>query len=432
MRVAVIGTGYVGLVMGAGLSNQGHEVVCVDCDSSKVARLRQGGVSIYEPGLTELVVRNIERGTLHFTTSTAEAIRSVEMVFIAVGTPIDERGEANLSAVWQAVDSIAVALTGSLVVVVKSTVPVGTCMLIERRLAERARFACSVVSNPEFLKEGCAVDDFLRPDRVVIGANDERAQKMVAELYAPFTTAERCHLMDLNSAELTKYASNALLAVRISFMNEMAGLAERVGADIEEVRRGLGSDSRIGPHFLRAGVGFGGSCFPKDLSALLSTGAKVDAPLEIIHATQRANVRQRLVLPRKIEQHFGSGLAGKTLALWGLAFKPDTDDIREAPSLVLIDRLLQRGARVVAHDPVAMDNAHRHFGDRVKMAPSMYHAVEGADGLALVTEWREFGQPDFRRLRSLMRAPVIFDGRNIWDPVKLRRIGFRYYGIGRR
>jgi UDPglucose 6-dehydrogenase len=433
MRLAVIGTGYVGLVIGAGFSEFGHQVVCVDCDRERVTRLKRGQLPIYEPGLEQLVLQNQERGTLRFTDSIAEAIAPAEVAFIAVGTPANDGGDADLSAVFAAVRDIAQAVTRECVVVVKSTVPVGTCRRIEIEFAERCGFPVSVVSNPEFLKEGAAVTDFMRPDRVVVGTASERGRDVMSRLYAPLLrTSDRLHFMDLSSAELTKYASNALLAVRISFMNELACLAERVGADIEHVRRGIGSDPRIGPKFLYAGAGYGGSCFPKDLKALLSTANRYDIPLELVRSAERANRRQKMLIPEKIERHFASDLRKKRIALWGLAFKPNTDDVREAPALVLIEHLFRSGAEVVAFDPAAGENARERLGERLQLAPGMYQAAEGADALVLMTEWHLFRQPDFRRLFSLLRSPIVFDGRNVWDPQELRGLGFTYYGIGRR
>ena len=431
MRIAVIGTGYVGLVAGAGFADFGNEVSCVDIDEAKIERLRRGEVPIYEPGLDALVATNVKRGNLRFGSSIADAVRGAEVVFVAVGTPSLPSGAADLSAVFDAAIAIGPALTGYTVVVLKSTVPVGTAREVRARVARHTTQEFAVCSNPEFLKQGDAINDFMKPNRVVIGTRDERAREILRRLYAPLVrTNDRLLFMDETSAELTKYASNALLAVRISFVNELANLAERVGADIEDVRRGIGSDPRIGPKFLFPGVGYGGSCFPKDVKALLHTALANEVALEVVGAAERANLRQKLILPRKIEQHFGS-LYGRTIAIWGLAFKPGTDDMREAPSLTLIERLLAAGAQVVAFDPAAMQHARRSFDARVTLAPGMYQACEGADALACVTEWHEFRRPDFARLRSLMRGTAAFDGRNIWDPAELRRLGFHYYGIGR-
>jgi UDPglucose 6-dehydrogenase len=435
MRLTVIGTGYVGLVVGAGFADFGNDVTCVDSDDLKIRRLQRGELPIYEPGLDVLVARSTRRGNLRFSSDLGQAVARAEVVFIAVGTPASPSGAADLSAVMAVADAIAPALTGYTVIVTKSTVPVGTCQRIRERIAAHARQPFAVASNPEFLKEGDAVSDFMKPNRVLIGCDDPRARELLQKLYAPFLrTNDRLQVMDPASAELAKYASNAMLAVRISFMNELALLAEKLGADIEHVRRALGSDPRIGPKFLYAGAGFGGSCFPKDLKALLHTGETHQSPLLVVAAAHAANDRQKQVLPDKIERHFAArgGLTGRTVAVWGVAFKPGTDDIRDAPALTLIDRLLAGGARVVAHDPVAMENTRALYGDRIALAPGMYHAAEGADALALVTEWHEFRRPDFARLHALLRAPVLFDGRNVWDAAELRGLGFTCYGIGRR
>lgn len=431
MRLAVVGTGYVGLVAGAGFADFGNEVTCADVDAAKVARLVAGEIPIFEPGLDELVARNAKRGNLRFTADVAEAARGAEVVIIAVGTPPLASGDADLSAVFDVAAVVGAALTGPAVIVTKSTVPVGTADRVREIIAKHTSHRFAVVSNPEFLKEGDAINDFMKPDRVVVGTDDPWARDVLRRLYAPFLrTSDRLHFMDARSAELTKYACNALLATRISFMNELANLAERLGADIDQVRRGVGADPRIGPKFLFAGPGFGGSCFPKDLRALLHMAAVSEAPLEVVAAAERANKRQKTVLPHKIEAHFG-GLAGRTVAVWGLAFKPGTDDIREAPALTLIERLLDGGARVTAYDPAAMANVHAHFGDRVQLAAGMYDALHGADALALVTEWHQFRRPDFPRIRRLLREPILFDGRNVWDPAELVALGFTYVGIGR-
>jgi UDPglucose 6-dehydrogenase len=434
MRLAVIGTGYVGLVAGAGFADFGNDVTCVDSDLGKIERLKRGELPIYEPGLDILLERSRRRGNLRFTGELAEAVGRAEVVFIAVGTPASPSGAADLGAVMAVADAIAPALTGYTVIVNKSTVPVGTAAEVRRRIAARAHHPFAVVSNPEFLKEGDAVADFMKPNRVIIGTDDARAQALLTQLYAPFTrTNDRLQCMDPASAELSKYASNAMLAVRISFMNELALLAEKLGADIEHVRRALGADPRIGPKFLYAGAGYGGSCFPKDLNALLHTAARVESPLELVAAADRANERQKRVLGERLTQHFAGdgGVAGRAIAVWGLAFKPGTDDLREAPASVLIDQLLAAGASIVAHDPVAGEPARARWGERIAIAPDMYHAGEGADALVLVTEWHELRRPDFVRLRGLMRTPVLFDGRNVWDAAEVRRLGFHYYGIGR-
>ncbi|MBI4509803.1 MAG: UDP-glucose/GDP-mannose dehydrogenase family protein [Deltaproteobacteria bacterium] len=433
MRLAVIGTGYVGLVAGAGFADFGNDVVCCDVDTKKIARLLAGEIPIYEPGLDTLVARSVKHGRLRFSSDIETSIAKAEVVFIAVGTPQSADGSADLSSVVAVAEAIGRSITGFTVVVNKSTVPIGTADRVRETIAARTTHPFAVVSNPEFLKEGDAVNDFMKPDRVIIGTDDERARAVMRHLYAPFVrTNDRLQFMEARSAELTKYAANALLATRISFMNELANLAEKVGADIEHVRRGVGSDPRIGPKFLFPGAGFGGSCFPKDIKALLHAGKVSEIPLDIVDAVDRVNARQKTVLASKIEKHFQGDVAGKTIAVWGLAFKPQTDDIREAPALVLIERLLSLGAKVVAHDPVAMDNVRALHGDKIALAPGMYEALEGADGLALVTEWHEFRTPDFARIKGQLRQPVIFDGRNVWNPGELRSMGFTYYGIGRR
>ncbi len=431
MRLCVIGTGYVGLVAGAGFADFGNDVVCADVDRGKVERLRRGEIPIYEPGLEDLVARNVKKGRLEFTDDVAKAVAGAEIVIIAVDTPQGEDGSADLSHVLRAAEQIARAMTGYALVVTKSTVPVGTADRIRDVLKKHAHHDFSVASNPEFLKEGDAVNDFMKPNRVVVGTDDERAQEQLRALYAPIVrTNDRLQVMDARSAELTKYAANAMLATRISFMNELANLAEKIGADIERVRRALGADPRIGPNFLFPGTGFGGSCFPKDLQALRRTADDAGAPLGIVAAADMANTRQKTILVDKMQRHIGD-LRGKQIGVWGLAFKPGTDDIREAPALTIIDRLLATGAKVEAHDPAAMDNVRKRYGDRVALHADMYEAVSGCDALALVTEWHDFRRPNFARLQTLLRAPVLFDGRNIWDPVELRGLGFTYYGIGR-
>ena len=432
MRLAVVGTGYVGLVAGAGFSDFGNDVVCADIDASKIRTLERGELPIYEPGLDALVAKNVAGGRLRFSADVAAAVAGAEVVFVAVGTPMGADGAADMSAVWAVAETIGRAMSGPLVIVTKSTVPVGTGDRIREIVGAHAAHTFAVVSNPEFLKEGDAVNDFMKPDRIIIGSDDERARKVLGNLYAPFVrTNDRLHTMDLRSAELTKYDANAMLATRVSFMNEIALLAEKLGADVEHVRRGMGADPRIGPKFLFPGVGFGGSCFPKDLRALAHTAERAGAPLEIIAAVERVNARQKTVLTAKIEKQLGS-VAGRRLAVWGLAFKPRTDDIREAPALVLIDALLAGGATVAAHDPVAMPNVRERYGDRITLVDQMYDAVDGADALVLVTEWHEFRRPDFTRIKRLLKQPLLFDGRNAWDPEEMRAQGFVYHGIGRR
>jgi UDPglucose 6-dehydrogenase len=440
MRLAVIGTGYVGLVTGAGFADFGHDVTCVDDDPDRIARLERGELPVYEPGLDHLVARCVRRGELRFSTQIEAALAGAQVAIIAVGTPPNSAGAAEVSPVLAIADALGPALTGYTVVAVMSTVPVGTCDEVHRRVARTARHPFAVVANPHLLKEGDAINDFMKPDRVIVGTHDERARELMRRLYAPLLrTNDRLCCMTPASAELAKYAGNALLAVRISFMNELALLCERVGADVEDVRRGLGADPRIGAKFLFAGAGYGGSRLPTDLKALLQTASGLKVPLEVVAASERANARQKQVLARKLKQHFleqgdkdaAWPLEGRTIAVWGLAFKPGTDDLREAPAVALIEQLLVDGARVVAHDPAAMPQARAHFGDRVLYPPGMYQAAEGADALVLVTEWHEFRRPDFTRLRRLMRQPALFDGRNVWDPDEVRRLGFRYHGIGR-
>ena len=433
MRLAVIGTGYVGLVAGAGFSDFGNDVVCVDLDQERVERLRRGEIPIHEPQLEDLVQRNLAAGRLSFTTSTVEAVPGADVVILAVGTPqSEEDGAADLRYIEAAAAQVAAALTGFAVVVTKSTVPVGTADRIRAILAAGTKHPFAVASNPEFLKEGDAVNDFMKPDRVILGVDDERAAKSLRSLYSPFVrTGDRIMVMDIRSAELTKYAANSMLAVRISFMNELALLAEKVGADIEHVRKGMATDPRIGNKFLFPGPGFGGSCFPKDIRALSHTARQHGNQLEIVEAAERANRRQKRVLGERIRAAFGGNLAGKRITIWGLAFKPETDDIREAPALQLISDLLEAGATVVGYDPVAMDNVRAQLGDRIELAPDMYAAARGAHALALVTEWKQFRGADFRRLKEAMAQPLLFDGRNIWDPEALRDLGYTYHAIGR-
>jgi UDPglucose 6-dehydrogenase len=431
VKIAVIGTGYVGLVTGTCLAETGHRVTCVDLDERKIAMLRAGGIPIYEPGLEELVKRNVRDGRLDFTTVTADAVKDVDVAFIAVGTPPGETGEADLSYVLAAAEQIGRAIGRYTVIVNKSTVPVGSADRVSEVVARVAQAPYDVVSNPEFLKEGAAIEDFMRPDRIVVGVASEQARAVMAELYAPFVRTEQPILfMDRRSSELTKYAANAMLATRISFMNDVAGLCERVGADVDHVRRGMGSDKRIGYPFLFPGAGFGGSCFPKDVRALMTMARAVGLDFDLLRSVERVNERQKRVLLEKAVKHFGS-LQGLTFAVWGLAFKPKTDDMREAPSITIIEGLLGNGARVRAHDPVSTEVASSIFGTRIEFAPDPYAAAAGADALVLVTEWNEFRQPDFALLRKTMKQPVLFDGRNVWDPAKVRALGFSYQGIGR-
>jgi UDPglucose 6-dehydrogenase len=433
MQLAVIGTGYVGLMAGAGFADFGNDVACVDVDQSKIDCLLRGEVPIYEPGLDVLIAKNVEAGRLSFSTDIPTAIRNAEIVIIAVGTPPAADGSADLSAVYAVAETIGKNMNGFKVVATKSTVPVGTADRVEEIIRRYTSEPFGVASNPEFLKEGDAINDFMKPDRVVLGSNSPRALEVLRHLYAPFVrTNDRIHTMDARSAELTKYASNALLATRISFMNDLAVLSEKLGADIELVRKAVGADPRIGPKFLFPGPGFGGSCFPKDISALASTARSVGHELEVVRAVEQVNKRQKKLLGEKIRHHFDGSLKGRTVAVWGLAFKPQTDDIREAPALTLLDDLIAGGARVLAHDPQAMENVLALYGDKITLCDTMYEAVEGADALALVTEWHEYRRPDYNRIKRLMRTPALFDGRNIWDPEELRSLGFWYTGIGRR
>ena len=431
MRIAVVGTGYVGLVAGACFAESGNDVVCVDNNQTKVRLLRRGKIPIYEPGLEELVHRNRAEKRLTFTTTLAKAVRDSSVIFIAVGTPQGEDGSADLKYVLEVARQIARAMNGYKVIVDKSTVPVGTSERVREVVRRETTHPFSVVSNPEFLKQGAAIDDFLKPDRVVIGAEDPRAQELMLELYEPFTrTGAPIMMMDCASAELAKYAANAMLATRISFMNEVANVCELVGADVDHVRRAIGADKRIGNSFLFPGVGYGGSCFPKDVQAMKRFAAEKDYAFRILDAVEEVNTFQKTKLVAQMKKHFGS-LKGKTIGLWGLAFKPRTDDMREAPAIPLVEALLSAGASVQAFDPEAMRIAKGIFGSKITYASSAYDAVKGADALAIVTEWNEFRRPDFARIRSLMRAPVVFDGRNLFAPPQMKQNGFTYYSIGR-
>jgi UDPglucose 6-dehydrogenase len=431
MKIAVVGTGYVGLVAGTCFAENGNEVICVDKDPAKVRLLQRGKIPIYEPGLDELVRRNRSEKRLTFTTALERGVRNSQIVFIAVGTPTGEDGSADLQHVLAVARDIAKAMNGYKVVVNKSTVPVGTATKVREVLRRETTHPFSVVSNPEFLKQGAAIDDFMKPDRVVIGAEDPRAAELMMELYAPFTrTGAPIMLMDCASAELCKYAANAMLATRISFMNEVANVCEAVGADVDHVRRAVAADRRIGASFLFAGVGYGGSCFPKDVKAMARFAAAQNYRFEILEAVEAVNERQKLRLLGKVQQHFGS-LKGRRLAVWGLAFKPRTDDMREAPSVPLIRGFLEGGAAVQAYDPEAMQVARGIFGSKITYAENSYAALTGADALVIVTEWNEFREPDFARMRKLMRAPAIFDGRNLYKPEQIRAHGFSYTSIGR-
>jgi UDPglucose 6-dehydrogenase len=439
MKITVVGTGYVGLVTGACLAEMGNDVLCLDVNVEKIRILQQGGVPIHEPGLDKVIASNVASGRLRFTTDIDEAVAYGEAQFIAVGTPPDEDGSADLQYVIEAARNIGRRMTAYKLVIDKSTVPVGTADKVKAAIAEELgkrgeNIDYSVVSNPEFLKEGSAVEDFMKPDRIVVGANDERGIRMMKSLYAPFQrNHEKLVIMDVRSAELTKYAANAMLATRISFMNELALLAEKLGADIELVRHGIGSDPRIGYHFLYAGCGYGGSCFPKDVKALIKSGEDAGQHLRVLKAVEAANDAQKQVLTQKICKRFGEDLSGRHFALWGLAFKPNTDDMREAASRVLVADLLSRGATVSAYDPVALDEARRVFGDApgLSLTSSPDQAASKADALVIVTEWKEFRSPDFAELKVLLKAPIIFDGRNLYDPIQMRDQGFEHYPIGR-
>ncbi|MCK6386806.1 MAG: UDP-glucose/GDP-mannose dehydrogenase family protein [Zoogloea sp.] len=439
MKITVVGTGYVGLVSGACLAEMGNDVLCLDLDPEKIRILKEGGIPIHEPGLDQVVARNVAAGRLHFTTDVQEAVQFGTIQFIAVGTPPDEDGSADLQYVLSAAKAIGRHMTDYKVIVDKSTVPVGTADKVKAAVraeldARGENIPYSVVSNPEFLKEGAAVDDFMRPDRIVVGAEDDQAIFLMKALYAPFQrNHEKLLIMDLRSAELTKYAANAMLATRISFMNELALLAETLGADIELVRHGIGSDPRIGYHFLYAGCGYGGSCFPKDVKALIKTGADSGHTLRVLNAVEDANDAQKLVLVDKVVERFGEDLRGKHFAVWGLAFKPNTDDMREAPSRVIIAELFRRGATVTAYDPVAMPEARRVFGEdaRLAYAERPMQALDEADALLIVTEWKEFRSPDFDAIKAKLKSGIIFDGRNIFDPALPKKAGLTYLSIGR-
>jgi len=439
VKITMIGTGYVGLVTGTCFAEVGNDVLCLDVDARKIAILDEGGVPIHEPGLEAMVKRNVAAGRLRFTTDVDASVAHGALQFIAVGTPPDEDGSADMQYVIEAARNIGKRMQGVKVVVDKSTVPVGTAERVQATIAAElaargVTIPFAVASNPEFLKEGAAVEDFMKPDRVVVGASDEHAIATLRALYAPFMrNHERFLVMDVRSAELTKYAANAMLATRISFMNELANLADRLSADIEMVRQGIGSDPRIGYHFLYPGVGYGGSCFPKDVKALQYTADQFGHPLTLLAAVERVNDAQKHVLVDKLIERLGSDLSGRTIALWGLAFKPNTDDMREAPSRVIIEALAARGARVVAYDPIAMDEARRIFGSApyLSLAKSPLAACDGADALVVVTEWKEFRSPDFDELKRRLAAPLVFDGRNLYAPAEVRAAGFEYFGIGR-
>ena len=431
MKIAVVGTGYVGLVVGACLAENGNEVICVDKDAAKVATLEAGKMPIYEPGLEEMVKRNHGNKRLAFSTNLPAAVKASDVVFIAVGTPQGEDGAADLQHVLGVARDVGRAMNKYTVIVDKSTVPVGTAQKVKSTIAGETSHGFSVVSNPEFLKQGAAIEDFMKHDRVVIGADDQQSADIMRELYGPFTrTGAPIMTMDTASAELSKYAANAMLATKISFMNEIANVCELVGADVDQVRRAVGSDRRIGNSFLFPGIGYGGSCFPKDVKALVKSSSDQGYDFKILRSVEAVNESQKAKLVHRMEEYFGD-LHGRTIALWGLAFKPRTDDMREAPAIVMIDRLLALGAQVRAYDPEAAEPARRLFGDRVVICDTSYETLGGADALAIVTEWNEFREPDFKRMRQLLKTPVIFDGRNIYAPEQMRTLGFKYVSIGR-
>jgi UDPglucose 6-dehydrogenase len=432
MNIAVIGTGYVGLVVGACLAETGNDVICADVDAKKIDGLKRNELPIYEPGLDAYVERNQRDGRLTFTTDVPWAIGEADVVFIAVGTPPDEDGSADLRHVLDVARTIGQSMRRELVIVTKSTVPVGTAAKVAECVAQHGQHPYHMVSNPEFLKEGAAVDDFMKPDRVVLGAESDHARSVMAELYAPFVrTGRPIIFMDIPSAEMTKYAANAMLATRISFMNEIAALCERVGANVDLVRRGIGSDERIGPSFLFPGPGYGGSCFPKDVKALAKTARDKGVVLEVLESVEAVNARQKHRVAEKLSAALGPQIKGARVAIWGLAFKANTDDMRESPAITVIDDLLADGAEIVAHDPVAMTEARHRLDKRVAYAESSYEALRDADALAIITDWNEYRHPDFQRMRTLLRRPIVVDGRNLYTPAKMQQLGFSYYSIGR-
>jgi UDPglucose 6-dehydrogenase len=434
MQIAIIGTGYVGLVTGTCFAETGNNVTCIDINEEKIAQLKQGISPIYEPGLDVLLDRNIKEGRITFTTSLAEGIKDAKVIFLALPTPPGKDGAADLQFVLDVAAQLSTILTDYKVIVNKSTVPVGTAEKVTNVMLQKLDHQYfDVVSNPEFLREGVAVDDFLKPDRVVIGTSSEKAKKIMEELYQPFVRqGNPIYFMDERSSEMTKYAANSYLAMRISFMNEMANLCEKAGANVDHVRVGMGSDSRIGKRFLFPGVGYGGSCFPKDVKALAQTARELDYDFQIVNTVMKVNEKQKTILGKKVRDCFGNDLSGRTFAIWGLAFKPETDDIREAPALELIQELLDAGAEICAFDPEAMNNVKKIFGDKINFAKNQYDAVEGADALIIVTEWSEFRNPDFERIRESLKQPVVFDGRNVYTMEKMNELGFYYESIGRK
>ncbi len=438
MKIAIVGTGYVGLVSGTCFAETGVEVHCVDIDKKKIDGLKNGIIPIFEPGLEQLVEKNVQKQRLFFSTKLSEVIEGCEAVFIAVGTPPDEDGSADLQYVTAVAAEVGKYMNDYLVVVTKSTVPIGTAKIVKAAVqkeldARGAKIPFDVASNPEFLKEGDAINDFLRPDRIVIGTESDRAEEVMKRLYKPFVMNNHpIYFMDIPSAEMTKYAANAMLATKISFMNDIANLCDLVGADINSIRKGIGSDSRIGNKFLYAGVGYGGSCFPKDVKALYKTSEQKGHPLSILKAVEDVNERQKMVLFEKINKHFNNNLSGKKIAIWGLAFKPQTDDMREAPSLVIIDNLIKAGAKVYANDPVAMEEAHRRLGDKITYCENQYEALDGADALVIVTEWPEYRNPSWKEIENRLKNKLIFDGRNIYELAEMEQWGWTYYSIGRK
>ena len=432
MKIAVVGTGYVGLVTGTCFAETGNQVTCVDIDKSKVDKLSNGQITIYEPGLEKIFLRNLKEDRLHFTTNLAEGVKDATIIFLALPTPPGEDGSADLKYILGVADDLGKILTDYKVIVDKSTVPVGTADKVQAAIAKNFKGEFAVVSNPEFLREGVAVDDFMKPDRVVVGTSDERAKKIMTDLYAPFVrSGNPVIFMDEKSAELTKYAANSFLAVKISFMNEIARLCERLGADVDMVRKGIGSDERIGKRFLFPGIGYGGSCFPKDVQALVKSSSEVEYDFEILNAVMKVNEEQKLFLMPKINAYFNNDLKGKRFALWGLAFKPNTDDIREAPALYMIDALTEAGATVHAYDPEAMPNVKQVVGDKIDFAEGQYDALENADALIIATEWSEFRTPEFEKISSMLKNKVVFDGRNVYDRSQMKELGFFYESVGR-
>lgn len=432
MKIAVVGTGYVGLVTGTCFAETGNQVICVDIDKSKVEKLANGQITIYEPGLEKIFLRNLKEGRLHFTTNLAEGVKDASIIFLALPTPPGEDGSADLKYILGVADDLGKILIDFKVIVDKSTVPVGTADKVQAAIAKNYKGEFAVVSNPEFLREGVAVDDFMKPDRVVVGTSNERAKKVMSDLYAPFVrSGNPVIFMDEKSAELTKYAANSFLAVKISFMNEIARLCERLGADVDMVRKGIGSDERIGKRFLFPGIGYGGSCFPKDVQALVKSSSEVNYDFEILNAVMKVNEEQKLFLIPKIKSYFNNDLKGKHFALWGLAFKPNTDDIREAPALYIIDALTEAGATITTFDPEAMNNVKQIIGDKIQFASNQYEALQNADALIIATEWGEFRTPEFEKMNSLLKNKVVFDGRNVYDSSQMKELGYHYESVGR-